>query len=61
MLSSSKNYLQLNKITSETLNPLLLGYMELKGSEADETVNSVLENYFGRNDIRANDYFNSKP
>jgi hypothetical protein len=57
MLASTKNYLQLNKISHNTLNRLLLEYSDLKGEEADQTVNSIIENYLGRNDIRPNDYF----
>ena len=58
MLSSSKNYLQLSKITQETLNGLLLGFIENNERDiTDPIINSILENYFGRNDIRANDYF----
>jgi hypothetical protein len=56
-LASTKNYLQLNKITQNTLNTLLLEYSQLKGEEADQTINSIIENYLGRNSLRPNDYF----
>lgn len=42
MLSCSKNYLKLNKVTEGTLNPLLLSFVALKGTDADPIVNSIL-------------------
>jgi len=57
VLASTKNYLQLNKLSQNTLNNLLLEYSELKGEQADSTINSIIENYLGRNDLRPNDYF----
>lgn len=58
VLSSSKNYLQLSKISQGTLNKLLLGFIEVNDPTlADPIINSILENYLGRNELRPNDFF----
>ena len=56
VLSSSKNYLKLNKISPEVLNALLLLYFNKRGEQSDETINLILENYFCRNGITAGEY-----
>lgn len=57
LLASTKNYLQLNKLSPKTLNTLLLDFSEIHGDKADQTINTIMENYLGRTEIRANDYF----
>ena len=61
VLTNSKNYLKLNKIEKDSLNVILVRYLELVGERGEETVNHILENYFCRNGIAANQYFQSYP
>lgn len=55
-LQSSKNYLQLGKLSKDHLNQLLLSYLALEGSKAAKTINTILENYINRKSYRPADY-----
>lgn len=50
-LSHSRNYLKLDKLSDTTVNSLLIEYLAQNKEEEDcfQIINSVLENYFGRN------------
>lgn len=59
-LESSKNYLQLGKLSPESLNYLLLNYLNKEGLAAAKTINTILENYFNRKSIRPADYLDDE-
>ena len=56
LLESTKNYLQLGKMTDFTINYILLRILE-KQPELASSVNTVLENYFNRKGHSPNIYF----
>jgi hypothetical protein len=58
VLESSKNYLQLGKLSDGTLNRLLLEFAAREGEGGEGVVNHILENYFNRKSYRPVDYFN---
>ena len=51
MLESSKSYLQLGRVSNESFNCLLLAFIKSNGND-NKVVNSVMENYFNRNNIK---------
>lgn len=57
ILESSKNYLQLNKLSEATLSSLLLDFHALKVEKGDQIINHIMENYFNRKNIRPGVYF----
>ena len=57
LLENNKNYLQLNKISIDTLNTILIEYEDLFGEESHQTINNVLENFLNRNNLSASIYF----
>lgn len=59
-LESSKNYLQLGKLSAGNLNYLLLNYLSKEPNKARKTVNTILENYFNRKSIRPADYLDQQ-
>lgn len=61
VFESSKNYLQLGKISDESLNTLLLAFLDTRGEPAHNVVNHILENYFNRKSYRPTDYFSRYP
>lgn len=56
-LEDNRKFLQLNKISLETLVPILLEYHRKMGENGNTTINNILENYFNRNNIRPADFF----
>lgn len=57
ILESSKNYLQLNKLSETTLASLLLDFHNLKVEKGDQIINHIMENYFNRKNIRPAIFF----
>lgn len=55
-LESSKNYLQLGKLSKEHLNYLLLRYLARGEPDAPKTINTILENYINRKSYRPAEY-----
>ena len=56
-LEDNRNFLQLSKISLDTLIPLLVEYHAFANDKANATINNIMENYFNRNNIRATDFF----
>jgi hypothetical protein len=56
-LESTKNYLQLGKLSEDSLNYLLAEYLRMQGETAEPVINHILENYFNRKSLRPADYF----
>jgi hypothetical protein len=61
ILESSKNYLQLNKLSQITLANLLLDFHVLKVDKGDQIISHIMENYFNRKNIRPALFFNQFP
>ena len=57
VLESSKNYLQLGKISDESLNTLLMAFIDTHSEREHNVINHILENYFNRKSYRPSDYF----